>query len=341
MSAITYKCLNCPSNLRMDPETQDFVCDYCGSHFSLQDFHKRSVSIPAETCKPMMIATYHCQNCGAEINTDETTAASFCLYCHGPVILSNQLSGDHQPDKVIPFRMPREQVIGAMMRWCKKKRFIDTAFFDQAQVEKISGVYFPFYVASGEIEGFLNCQGKKVKTWASGHYRYTQTDTYQIEREGKVAFNDMTINALNKDHTYILNGILPYDQHKAVPFSMPYLSGFLADKRAVDENGVLPEITRIANQFTSAHLKKSAAGFSSVNRTTERISIKHVDYLYVLMPAWMLTYTYHKEQYYFAMNGDSGKIAGRVPLSRKKLLTLSIIITIIVFFSMIALGWFL
>lgn len=36
---------------------------------------------------------YICPSCGAEVVTDATTAATFCYYCHNPVVLSGKLSG--------------------------------------------------------------------------------------------------------------------------------------------------------------------------------------------------------------------------------------------------------
>ena len=35
--------------------------------------------------------SYHCPTCGAELVTDETTAASTCAYCGSPVVLSDHL----------------------------------------------------------------------------------------------------------------------------------------------------------------------------------------------------------------------------------------------------------
>lgn len=340
MSAITYKCPNCPSALKLDPKTQRFVCDYCQSSFSIEEL--KGASPKAESNADKAAARlYHCQNCGAEVFTDDTTAATFCVYCHSPVVLSGQLAGEFMPDQVIPFSVEKESVTKEMMNWCKKKRFIDDAFFDQAQVEKLSGVYFPYFIVDGKTKGSLRRQGQKVKVWTQGDYRYTQTDTYQIEREGEIAFEDIPINALSKDHTYILSGIQPFNQKKAIPFSMPYLSGFLADKRNVSQSDVMPEVKETAAGFTSRLLNETVTAYSNYGPATETASLEKTVFSYVLMPAWLLTYRFGKEQYYFAMNGESGKIAGRVPLSQKKLSILFGAVTASVFALMMALGWML
>lgn len=337
MSAITYKCPNCPASLRLDPETQKFVCDYCGSSFTLEELTKKE---PAKNADDFQNKTrlYHCQSCGAEVFTDDTTAATFCIYCHNPVVLSGELEGAMKPDQVIPFKVSKEEVKSKLMAWCKKKKFIDSAFIDSAQLEKLSGVYFPYFIVDGKVQGSMHRRGTKIRTWQQGNYRYTQTDTYQIDREGEVAFEDIPINALNKDHTYILNGIQPFDQKKAVAFQMPYLSGFLADKRNIEKEDAMPTVQSTAEGFTRARFNASAQGYVSFGGGDESYKVTKTVFSYVLMPAWMLTYQYGKDQYFFAMNGDSGKIAGRVPLSAKKLRGLFFALTAIVSALMVGLG---
>lgn len=340
LSTITYKCPNCPSSLRLEPKTQMFTCDYCGSAFTHDELKKRQSETSAP--EPDFAKTarlYHCQSCGAEVFTDDTTAATLCIYCHNPIVLSQELSGDFKPDQVIPFKIPKEQVTKALMEWCKKKRFIDNAFFDKAQVAKLSGVYFPYFIVDGKSRFNIRKKGTKVKTWQQGNYRYTQTDTYRVEREGEMAFNDIPITALHKDHTYILNGIQPFDQQKAVPFSMPYLSGFLADKRNITTTDAMPEAGQIAEQSTRASVNDTIAGYTTLLPEQDEVTITQTDFSYVLMPSWMMTYQYGKEPFYFAMNADSGKIAGRVPLSKRKLRVFSITIAALVTTMMMLAGW--
>ena len=50
-----------------------------------------------------------CPNCGAEIVTDATTAATYCYFCHNPVVLSGRLSGEFLPNKVLPFAIEKKK----------------------------------------------------------------------------------------------------------------------------------------------------------------------------------------------------------------------------------------
>jgi hypothetical protein len=60
-----------------------------------------------------------------------------------------------------------------------------------------------------------------------------------------------------------------------------------------------------------------------------------------MLPAWMFTYKYKGEDYYFAMNGETGKIAGRVPVSPRKLSLLFAGLTAGIAGILMLMGWLL
>ena len=73
--------------------------------------------------------------------TDATTAATFCYYCHNPVVLSGKLSGEFLPDYVIPFAMDKKQATGIFLDWIKKKKYIPDDFFKKSDREVLRRVF--------------------------------------------------------------------------------------------------------------------------------------------------------------------------------------------------------
>ena len=103
MAVITYKCPNCDGGLIFDPESQKFHCEYCLSYFSEEELRNNApaseneakASEQAQEAQvtqeaPNTSVIYTCPSCGAEVVTDETTAATFCFYCLNPVVLSGR-----------------------------------------------------------------------------------------------------------------------------------------------------------------------------------------------------------------------------------------------------------
>ena len=340
-SVVTYKCPNCDGELVFDPTAQRFACHYCGSFFAEEDLKKQDES-SAETAEPQAeekheagegeAAVFVCPSCGAEIVTDSTTAATTCFYCHNPVVLSGRLDGAFRPDKVVPFRISREEAVQGFLSWVKKKRFVPRDFFSEAQLEKLTGVYYPYWILDCTVGAAVEASAQKVRVWRTGNTEYTQTSFYRLVREGKIRYRDLLKNALSKANRDLAEGIQPFDSRAVQDFTMAYLSGFQAEKRDIDKDAVFKEAQCDINEYTQALLRGTMAGYTAVQLQNTSIKPEKEDAQYVLLPVWALTYRRNDELYYYVMNGQNGKVCGRLPVSWKRLAVL---------FSSVAAGFFL
>lgn len=347
MAVVSYKCPNCGAKINFNPELQKCNCDFCLSSFNVDEleiwsnesdsFNKNNES----TNTNEKTSLYSCPSCGAQIITDKTTSATFCCYCHGPVILSENLSGDFKPSKIIPFRFDKEKAVESFLRWHKKKWFLPNAFASQTQLEKISGVYIPFWLMDCDITGRLNARAEKVTTWSSGDYMYTKTDIYNVFREANLKFDNVPSNASSKADDTIMESIEPFNYEDLKNFSFGYLPGFLAEKYDKTEKDVLPSAKDRVNDATKNMLRSSISGYSSVSERQSNIMYNESSMEYALLPIWMLTYSYNNKNYIFAMNGQTGKVFGSLPISRIKLFILFLIVFLIVFSGTLIGGMFI
>ena len=196
MALVSYKCPNCGGALTFHPESGTFQCDYCLSEFTKEEIEEAALKSEGSAGMPeedagtepggSRMVSYICPSCGAQVVTGETTAAAFCYYCHNPVVLSDQLSGEFQPDFVIPFAFDQKKAEEIFLGWIKKKRFVPKDFFSRDQIEKLSGVYFPYLVYSCRVEGKLQAEGERQRTWRAGNIRYTEHKKYRLERGGEL-----------------------------------------------------------------------------------------------------------------------------------------------------------
>ena len=334
--AMTWKCPNCGGGLIFDPETQKFHCQYC-----LSDFDREELETPepddssgepemdGRTEDPMAdggaeepeAAVYLCPSCGAELVTDGTTAAAFCFYCHNPVILQGRLEGAYRPDYVIPFTVRKEWARQIFLDWLRKKRFVPKSFYDEKQLETMTGVYFPYWLYSCRADGTLEAEGTKLRIWTTGNLRYTETSRYQVSRKGQMQVEHVPRNALKKADRRLAEGVMPYRTEKMQPFSMEYLSGFYAEKWDMGREQFEPEVEAEVRAFAADQLKESVSGYHSLKTTKESVQLSDPQWSYALLTVWTLTYKDKKTGtiYYFACNGQTGKVCGRLPLDRKKL----------------------
>lgn len=321
MSAITYKCPNCDGGLVFDPESGKYVCEYCQSGFTEQELTAQEEQ---ETAQAQDAWIYHCPSCGAEVITDETTAATFCFYCHNPVVLSGRLEGDYLPDGVIPFEISKDDAVERFHQWIGKKKFIPRGFYAKRQIEKMSGVYFPYWLFDGETDSSMNGTAKDLRIWRVGDMEYTETKTYEIRRAGKIRFAHLPKTALQKAETAMLKGIFPYQFDALKKFHMGYLSGFQAEKRDIEKTALTEEVQRELRDYAQKRLRDSVSGHNSFLTNSETHTIIKENARYVLLPVWVLTYRERGERvYYFAMNGQTGEIVGKLPIDWGKLLLFS------------------
>ncbi len=285
---------------------------------------------------------YNCPSCGAEIVTDKTTAATFCYYCHNPVVLSGRVSGEFLPDKIIPFTIDKKQATEKFLAYVHRKKFVPKAFFNKQQIEKISGVYFPYWMADMDMKGFLQAEGKNFRVWRSGDTEYTETKVYHVERGGSIHLEDITKNALKKNSLKLAEGVLPYDVGKVQKFHMGYLSGFLAEKRDLERQDLQSEVAADAKKFGERLLKDTAGGYSQLSVRSCQMQTERENWDYIMLPVWTVTYKGRDgKMYYYSMNGQNGKVYGELPVDGAKVWTLGLILFAVVFLLGLLGGWML
>lgn len=353
MAAVSYKCPNCGGDLRFDPPSQKFRCEYCASEFSQEEVEaanphageteERAQQTSEQNQTEEEAAWYQCPSCGAEIVTDATTAALFCFYCHNPVILQGKLSGEYRPEKIIPFAVNKKEAVDEFLRYVKKKNFIPKDFFCKEQIEKISGVYFPFWEYDCKTDGEWLGEAKRIRIWRTGDTEHTETKVYRLEREAEVRFQELTRNALNKENRQLVEAVQPFRLEETKDFSMEYLSGFLAEKRDIEKQDLMEELHTEVKKHASDMVRSSVQGYDTVSTTSGQFAITGENWRYLLVPVWVLTYRGKNDKiYYYAMNGQTGKISGELPLDKKRAWGLLLGVFIVVFLFMLLggyLGW--
>lgn len=342
MSAITYKCPNCDGGLIFDPESGSYVCEYCLSKFSQEDLststeeqsaqEETSAEEPAQDEITEEIVEYHCPSCGAEIITSATTVATFCFYCHNPIVLSGRLSGEYLPDGIIPFKITKEEAVEKFHEWIRKKKFIPQGFYSKKQIEKLTGVYFPYWLYNCKTSGSMSGTARDIRVWRVGDIEYTETKTYAIRRAGNIKFCNFPKTALQKAQTAMLKGIFPYEFGALEAFHMGFLSGFQAEKRDIEKDSFTEEVHQQMKEYAKKRMRDTISGHHSFSMQGHTCEIAEEDFKYTLLPVWVLTYRERGNQiYYFAMNGQTGEIVGKLPVDKKKLFGLGAIIFAVVF----------
>ena len=345
------KCLSCGASIKYNPKKKKFICEYCHSEFDLEDLEKNKKKISKENKLDREFSTmedmegYQCKNCGAEIVSLENISSTTCLYCKSSAIIKNRLSGVYKPDSIIPFKYKKEDAIKAFEDICKGRLLIPKGFKDINNIQDMEGLYVPFWLYSCKNNASLNCDGTKVMTWMDSKYVYTKTSYYKVIREGDLTFESVPNDAATRFDDTIMNAIEPFDYQELVNFNPSYLAGFLSEKYDVESAEAYKNAkVRIENDSVS-YLKKEMTGYNTLIEKEKSNNIEVKNTKYVFLPVFVLNIKYNNKIYHFAMNGQTKKLVGEIPVDKGKLFLLIIgtfvigIIILLIVFMMMGYRW--
>ncbi len=330
---LEYKCPCCGAGLAFGEEVQQMHCEYCDNTFdvdavraynqSLQQGDQSEVQFNSpkngwEASDQAQMRVFICPSCGGELITDANTAATFCPYCENPAIIETRLSGGMRPEYVIPFQKTKEDAQQAFLSLCKGKKLLPKMFTQENRIEKITGIYVPFwlYSCTGTVQA--NYRATRIHSWCDSHYRYMKTDHYLLSRTGSANFTNIPIDASRKMEDEIMESIEPFNFSQMVQFNPAYLSGFYADKYDVDADEGKHRISQRVDATMNGLIQSSLVGFNGVVPAGRTANITQNEAKYVLLPVWMLHTKYEDKTYVFAMNGQTGKMTGTFPICPKR-----------------------
>ena len=265
---------------------------------------------------------YSCPSCGAELLCDVTTAATSCPYCGNPSVLPGQFTGSLKPDFVLPFKLSKKDAIKALKKHYLKKPLLPSTFSKANHLEEVKGVYVPFWMYDGKASGSAQFHATAVRTYTSGDYEITETSHYDVRRAGSIDFEKVPVDASSKMPDDYMDSIEPYDYAELKPFSTAYLPGFLADKYDVSvEDSRERADKRCTGSLVSA-LERTVSGYTTCIETSRDIRLKRGKVHYALLPVWILNTKWEGKDFLFAMNGQTGKLVGSLPVSTKRVVGL-------------------
>ena len=174
----------------------------------------------------------------------------------------------------------------------------------------------------------------------SGNYEYTQTKVFNVVRDLNVEYNGVPADGSKKIEDDLMESIEPFDYSKIKDFDMAYLSGFFADKFDVEKESVYPRIHQRMFENNAAAID-SSCGYDRLVGKNMQNNVQKLRWNYMLLPVWFMTFHYKGRVWEYAINGQTGKIAGELPVDEGKMKRhLAFIITLTTLI-VVAIGYFL
>lgn len=333
MAAIQeYKCPCCGGAIAFDSTIQKMKCPFCDTEFEIETLASYDNELKNDQTDDMRwetvageewqddeanrLCSYVCNSCGGEIACDENTAATSCPYCGNPVVMIGRLSGVLKPDYVIPFKLDKKAAKAALKKHYDGKRLLSKVFKDENHIDELKGVYVPFWLFNAKADANMRYKATKVRTWSDSNYNYTETSFFAVTRGGNIKFERVPVDGSKKMPDDLMESIEPFDFSEAVDFQTAYLAGFLADKYDVNAEQSVERANERIRKSTKDAFDATVKGYTTVTKEAGSIQLREGKVKYALFPVWILNTTWNGQNYLFAMNGQTGKMVGDLPLDK-------------------------
>ena len=331
MSTATYTCPCCGAPLSFSGESGKLECASCGNSYELDaiqaltsaesvdrlEFENQAESFDASEAAQMQ--AYICKGCGAELLTEDTTTATECPYCGSPTILPERIEGGVKPEKVIPFKVTKEEAQKQFEEYFKGKRLLPNVFLQSRnRIAEMRKLYVPYWLFDCDAQANIVYDAEKRNTERRGDWEITRTRYYLVRRSGRMGFDSIPVDGSEKLDDRITESLEPYDLSAAVPFQPAVLAGALADQADVEAKDCEKRAVERVESSVSQAMRDTVTGYSSVSERSRSIYSENGRATPVLMPVWLITTQKEGKTYTFAINGQSGKLTCDVPADTKK-----------------------
>ncbi len=327
-----YKCPCCGGAIAFDSTLQKMKCPYCDTEFEMETLTAYDEELNSgspdnmEWEKPDSeewqdgetdgLRSYVCKSCGGEIVGEETTAAASCPYCGNPVVMMGQFTGALKPDLVIPFKLDKNAAKEALKNHYGGKKLLPKVFTDENHIDEIRGIYVPFWLFDADADAKVRYKASRIRNWSDSRYYYTETTCYAVTRGGSLGFANVPVDGSAKIADELMESIEPFRMEDAVDFQTAYLAGYLADKYDVDADESIGRANERIRKSTEDAFASTVEGYTNVIPESTGITLHQGKIRYALLPVWILNTTWNGQKYTFAMNGQTGRLVGDLPLDK-------------------------
>lgn len=301
-----FRCKNCGGNTVYSPEKGKMYCPHCDG---IDSGEIEGAGIRAE-----------CVNCGAPLEIKEYNSTCKCEYCGSYIILDERVEGEYRPRMVLPFQIGMKRAVELLKKEFKSRVFTPGTFLAESTLEEMKGMYVPFWLYDYKADINYIGKGTKVRVWTGGDTEYTETSYYHVARNMGIDFRKVPVDASIAMPDDVMDLMEPFDYNASKEFQAEYMSGFYGEIYNEGADSLEERAKQKAENDADILLKDTLGGYTSLIPERKDIRLSRKEASYALLPVWRYIYKYQEKDYPFYVNGQTGKIIGSTPVSRKKVL---------------------
>lgn len=323
------KCPSCGGVMDFNPANGKMTCPYCGYEEDIKvddetfvakelDFN---LAEDDDACDwGTATRTVICKACGAETVYDFNEVASECPYCGSNQIMEQESNIKVMaPGGVVPFKLDAKEAANRFKSWIKGKFFCPKEAKESAKPKAFKGLYLPFWTFDTTTHSTYTGQYGISRTWRDRDGKtHTKIDWHFTSGHYNQSFDDILVCGSSRQDESMLNDIEPYNTKEVVEYKPEYMAGFMAERYTIKVKAAWQiakqKISSILHQNIESKIEREHHT-SHVRGVQVQTSHHHITYKYILLPVWISSFKYKDKIYHFVINGQTGRVSGKTPIS--------------------------
>lgn len=325
-----YSCPTCGAQLYWDATKQSLYCKYCSSSFSPDDFADATIETEGEQKQTATqdkrsdnvvvseneeVVVYECGTCGGEVIAQKTTMATVCPYCGEAVSITNKSVGEFRPELLIPFCHEKKEAIELFKQYVNKSFLTPAPFKQDNIIEKIQGLFVPFYLHTVVDTADNTLKGEKVSHHRRGDDRVATHKVYNLSVRATGKFDKLPTDAAKGIENELMDALEPFTYNELTDYHPAYMAGFLAEQKDEELEALKERAKSRCREGMDENARKQFSGYTSVTHINKDHNFSLHEAQYVMLPVWILNVAHQGKKYRFAINGQTGKIVGKLPIN--------------------------
>jgi ribosomal protein S27E len=350
-----HPCPECGGDAEWNAAKQALMCPFCGTILPWSDGENPMGAAIVEHDLMEALAAFtddarglsegkksvKCESCRAISVFDPARTAQRCDFCGSPAIVpADDLRDAITPESLLPAVVPQTQVRDQLRQWYGSRWFAPNKLKRAALTDTLVGIYLPYWTFDAHVDAAWTAE--------SGYYYYVsenfrdsngRTQTRQVRKvrwedsSGGLShfFDDDAVPGTVGVHTALLRKVEPFPTLTDLkPYDPAYVRGWTVERYQIDLR-LAAETSRQQMDAVIRNLcERDVPG--DTHRNLNVASTYHGrTFKHILVPVWLVSYTYGHKSYQVVVNGYTGKMAGEHPLSWIKI-TLTVLALILVVF---------
>jgi DNA-directed RNA polymerase subunit RPC12/RpoP len=339
----SFPCPSCRGSMAFDPDAQALKCEYCSHKIDIAreqggiqeyDFETADDTKPQNWGIEKRVVK--CQNCTAETVLDATDATKRCAFCGSPNILENDKSAGLPPESLVPFNISPKKATDIFLGWVSKRFFAPNQLKTSHQLQTITGIYVPCWIYAVDTDSKYTAEAGTYYyedvTRAVPENGQPKTGAEKVQKirwapvsgDHSESFHDLIVNASRQINEELRGRLEPFALNYLVRYQPEFLAGFQAERYSIGLKEGWEINKKVVDNLLIKSIKEEIHA-DQVKNLNVHTDYRNIKFKHVLLPVWVATYTYQNKLYQFMINGQSGKIQGKAPVSFAKVFVTSLL----------------